>query len=697
MRRTHVLSPSDPAAVRPALRDPVLWLFVVLLGGMLGWLALTRYAGFNAGMYDLGNMAQAIWSGAQGQPLLYSRPEGFNASRLAGHVEAGYLVLAPLYRLWPDPRLLLALQAALFALGAVPVYRIALRRTASPYAARCLALIYLLYPTAQTGVLFDLHADTLAGPLLLFALDAADRRVWRSYALWIALALSFKFYVAGAAFGIGLVLWRWEGQRRAGIATMAAALAYGLLAYFVVRPLFAPHLPGGEVARGYLNYYFGQFDQLAATLGDRLLNVVVVFGPVLLVAWRGWRWLVPALPIALAALLSTGPAGAYDYRYHHYATVVPFIMMAAIDGVARLKEHGARSTEHGAQSTEHGARSTEHGAQAKEDGRPSSVIRRPSSAVFRSRSSRGRSWRGDLGLTLAIVLIFSALLVNTPLNPLFWLRVPGYGFDPSSYGVTERDRVKERFLAEQVPPHEPIAASTFLATRLVNRPTVYLVRYPDEPGPQRLPALLPQVRYAVPDALFDHYVALDEGYGGGLDYDRAAIRVIMRDPSFALTAMRDGLLLFERDAAPGEVLTNTLTLRPDDGAVAEVLFGEQIGLLQAEITQVGPRRLRASFTWRLEQPFDRGERYVAVSRLEGIAQARFVHLPSYALHPAWEWQPGELVEETFDVELSADMMPGSYTWQLGWYDVSHPAAMHTDRRSLMPGSAETAVLIVMVR
>jgi uncharacterized membrane protein len=661
MRRTHVIPPADPVAVRPALRDPVLWLFVVLLGGMLGWLALARYAGFNAGMYDLGNMAQAIWSGAQGQPLLYSRPEGFNASRLAGHVEAGYLLLAPLYRLWPDPRLLLVLQAALFALGAVPVYRIALRRTASPYAARCLALIYLLYPTAQTGVLFDLHADTLAGPLLLFALDAADRRAWRSYALWIALALSFKFYVAGAVFGIGLVLWRWEGQRRAGIATMAAALAYGLLAYFVVRPLFAPHLPGGEVARGYLNYYFGQFDQLAATLGDRLLNVVVVFGPVLLVAWRGWRWLVPALPIALAALLSTGPAGAYDYRYHHYATVVPFIMMAAIDGVARLQA-------------------------GQQEPRTKNRL-----------ASRGRSWRGDLGLTLAIVLIFSALLVNTPLNPLFWLRVPGYGFDPSSYGVTERDRVKERFLAEQVPPHEPIAASTFLATRLVNRPTVYLVRYPDEPGPQRLPALLPQVRYAVPDALFDHYVALDEGYGGGLDYDRAAIRVIMRDPSFALTAMRDGLLLFERDAAPGEVLTNTLTLRPDDGAVAEVLFGEQIGLLQAEITQVGPRRLRARFTWRLEQPVDRGERYVAVSRLEGTAQARFVHLPSYALHPAWEWQPGELVEETFDVELSADMMPGSYTWQLGWYDVSHPAAMHTDRRSLMPGSAETAVLIVMVR
>jgi len=294
-------------------------------------------------------------------------------------------------------------------------------------------------------------------------------------------------------------------------------------------------------------------------------------------------------------------------------------------------------------------------------------------------------------------VIISALLVNTPLNPLFWLRVPGYGFDPSSYGVTERDRVKAQFLAERVPPHEPLAASTFLATRLVHRPTVYLVRYPNEASPERLPALLPQVRYAVPDALFDHYVTLDAGYGGGLDYDREAIGVIMRDPAFALIAMRDGLLVFERNADPSQILTNTLTRRPDDGAGTEVAFGDHIGLVRAEVVQSGPGRLRASFTWRLLAPFEPGERFVAVSRLEGTAQARFVHLPSYALHPAWEWQPGELVEETFDVELPAELMPGAYTWQLGWYDVSHPAAMHTDARSRMPGSTETALTTVVVR
>ena len=70
------------------------------------------------------------------------------------------------------------------------------RELLEDFAARCLALIYLLYPTALTSVLFDFHGDTLAMPILLFALDALDQRAWKRYGLFIALALSCKFYVA---------------------------------------------------------------------------------------------------------------------------------------------------------------------------------------------------------------------------------------------------------------------------------------------------------------------------------------------------------------------------------------------------------------------------------------------------------------------------------------------------------------------
>ncbi|MDW8234255.1 MAG: DUF2079 domain-containing protein, partial [Roseiflexaceae bacterium] len=451
----------------------------------------------------------------------------------------------------------------------------------------------------------------------------------------------------------------WEGQRRAGMLTALAGGVYGVRAFFVVRPLFAAPSAGGaaEITGDYLAYYFGALHEIAATLPDRLLNAVVVFGPALLVAWRGWRWLLPGLPLAGAMLISTGPGGAFDYRYHHYALVVPFILMATIDGAARMKR----------------------------------TIAAPSGEPRRQR----RSWRGDLGFTVAVTAIFSALLVNTPLNPLFWIGAPGYGFDRSIYGVTPRDARLAAFLATRVPSDAPLAASTFVATHLANRETVYLVRYPFEARPERLPDLLPQVQYALPDALFDWYLQLDDGYGGGLDYDREAIAILLRDPSFALVDMDDGLLLFERGADPDRTLINRVSLISDDGAPALQQFGP-FDLVRANIEVIGERRLRASFVWRVREALPPEARYVAVSRLEGVPGARFVHLPGYALRPAWEWRAGDVVEETFDVLVPPDTPPGRYAWRVGWYDVRHPNAALTDERSRMEGTVEYLVTTVDV-
>lgn len=650
---------------RHVTRDPFLIIAALLCFLMLAGLGIARYQGYNAGMFDLGNMSQAIWSATEGKPLLYSRPEGLNASRLGGHVELFYLLLAMPYTLWPDPRLLVVIQAALFALGALPVYRLALRRTGLQYAARCLSLIYLLYPTALTSVLFDLHGDTLALPLVMFALEALDARAWRRYALFLVLALLCKFYVAIVVAGIGAYLFLWGNQRRIGAITVAAGVLYGLLAFLVIRPAFLPPTAGNTAAisTNYVNYYFGELSELGETLAVRMLNAVVIFGPVLLVAWRGWRWLLPGLPIAAAALISTGPGGAFDYRYHHYALVVPCILMAAIDGVARM--------------------------QAIEQQQKS----QPASKRSRSR----RSWRGDLGLTTGVVVLCATLLVDTPLNPLFWLRIPGYGLDPSIYGITARDSMKDRFLAEQVPADAPIAASNFLAAHLSNRDVLYLTRYPEESkGPELLPTLLPQVSYVVADALFDFYLPLDQGYAGGLDGDREAIALLLRDQNFGLTTMRDGLLLFERGATGERVLANTLSTLPDNSAPAEQTFGEEIALVQHTIEQTGPRRLRVSFRWRLLKEFKEGWRFVAVSRLAGIENARFVHLPSYAIYPAWQWKPGELVEETFEIELPPESQPGEYAWHLGWYSVGSPYSALTDERSRLPDSEEAVIKRVQV-
>lgn len=631
-------------------RDPLFWLILLLAGGMLTWLSLARYWGYNAGMLDIGAMAQAIFSVPRGIPLETTGPGG-NFSRLAGHVELFYLLFVPLTLVWRDPQVLLIAQALIAVSAAIPVYRLALRRLESVLAARCAVAIYLFYPVMQTAVLFDLHGDTLAMPLLLWAVDALDRRAWRSYALWVALALSCKFYVALPVMLLGGITWLWGApdQRRAGLYTGIAAVAYGALAFFGIREFFAPPELEGSAASVYTSHYFGDLAQIAITLPQRILNAVIVFLPAALLAWRGWRWLLPGLPVAAAALLSTGPGGVYDYRYHHYAIVVPFLVLAVIDGAARRKQSAARGA---------------------------------------------HLWRADLVVTTLIILIFTAMLVDTPLNPQFWSAPPGRGFDHTVYGRTERDAFKDRWLAEQVPPGAPIAASMFLAPRLADRDTLYVVRYPDDPGGERLPDLLPQVEAVVADALFDWRVVIDAGTVGGAAYERAEIGLLLRDPQLDLVHARDGLLLFLRDAQQSALPQEIAVVPQADLEPQAQNFGP-IELLGASVTPLGERRFMAAFEWRRTSAELPGP-LVAVSRLEGVEHARMPHLPSYALLTPAEWAPGAIVRERFVIELPPDVAPGRYTWMLGWYQVNHPEGHATDQRSLMPESVEQPIITLEV-
>lgn len=638
-------------------RDPLLWAAMLLVGGVLGGLSVLGYRAYNAGMLDLGAMAQAIFSALRGQPLVTTGANG-NFSRLAGHVELIYFAFAPLLALWRNPQVLLLAQAALMVAGAIPAYRLAARKLGSPLAARCAALIYLLYPVAQTAVLFDFHGDTLAMPLLMFALDAADRRAWRSYTFWAILAVLCKLYMVLPVAGIGAYLLLWGGQRRVGLLTGIAAGLYGALLFFVVRELFAPPTVASAAAT-YTNHYFGDLGAIPATLPARALNALVVFGPALLLAWRGWRWLLVGAPLALASLLSTGPGSGYYFSSHHYAAVVPFIVIATVDGAARMRAAGEQL--------------------ALQGGRPR------------------RNWRNDLVFTTLVVALASLVLVRQPLSPLFWSNAPGGGLDPSVYGLTARDAIKDRFLAAHTPPPDaPVAASMFLAPHLADRDTLYIVRYDDDPGGERLPTLLPKLDYLLADALFDWRVVAAGQVLGGAAYEQRELGQVLRDPALHLVAAEDGLLLFQRDAAPTERLPQSAAVVATSELPAQAAYFGPIRLLGAQIVALGGRRFRADFTWTAtgELPADRP--LLPVSQLEGTAGARVVHLPTYALLPTSEWQPGQIIGESFELELPATLAPGSYRWQVAWYDPAHSEAYATDKRSLFAAAPAAVVATIEI-
>jgi uncharacterized membrane protein len=636
-------------------RHPLLLLAAMVVATLLyASLSLARYQGYNAGMLDLGNMSQAIASVSRGQPLMLTSSHG-NVSRLAGHVEIAYFLLAPLYALWSDPRLLLMIQAVLFALGAIPVYAIAHRRFAAS-TSLLFALGYLLYPTSVAAVLFDLHGDTLAMPLLMFMLNALDGQRWRQFWLFLGLSLLCKVYIAAPVFLLGLTMLSRRTspldlrdvpqRRRFAIGICVAVGLYLLVVVLIVRPWFkqfAPGLADGTtvIAPGYIQQYFGEFASLGLTdVLVRLLHLFVVVAPgVLLWWWAGWT-VLPAFAIILPALISTGPGGSYAWSYHHYAAAVPFLFAGVIQGTAHR-------------------------------------VRRLKGERARSREARTAG-----GLLLIMTLLFHVGLNDTPLGIRFWRGQPGSGLDTSRYGRTSRDLFKDRWLAANVPPDVPIAASNFLAPRLVNRDTLFLVRYPTEAVVERLPGFLPYVDMVVADALFDYVVQNATGFSGGVDYDQGAIALMLRMPEWSLTSAQDGLLRFEREAGSSERLDQQITMVGDDTSAGLAQFGDRVELVAASIVPGEvPHRFRATFRWRALRDIKAQDAAVAVSRLQGVDHARIVHLPSYAIEPTTTWREGQVWEERFDVELPEDLAPGEYVWNTAWYSKNHPQAAWTDQRS----------------
>jgi hypothetical protein len=156
-------------------------------------------------------------------------------------------------------------------------------------------------------------------------------------------------------------------------------------------------------------------------------------------------------------------------------------------------------------------------------------------------------------------------------------------------------------------------------------------------------------------------------------------------------AARAGTAAARRGASADEALLQRVETLPDEGRTRLARFGPY-ELLDARVEPLGGRRYLASFDWRLAGLNGPLFPAVAVSQLAGVADARIVHLPSFALLPQEVWRSGRVVREQFELELPAELPAGVYSWQVGWYDLGHVHGYATDERSAL-GTAFTVATI----
>jgi uncharacterized membrane protein len=321
--------------------------------GGFGSLAVLEHRAFETGRFDVGNMAQAVWSTAHGRPLEVTELGGDQITRLGAHVDPILLAFAPLWLVWPSPAMLLVVQAAVIALGALPAFWLGRKHLGSDWAAALCGLAYLAYPAVQWLALDEFHPVALACPLLTFAVWYLDEeRLW-AFAPFGLLAALTKEEIPLVVGALGLWYALAKGRRLAGASIALAGTAATALSLAVVMPHFRE---GAEPA------FYGRYDAVggspagilrtavtdpltvvgAVTDGRDLLYVAALALPVAGLFALSPLLVIPALP-ELAANLLSSVSTQTSVRFHYTAPIAPFLLAASIVGAARLGRPRAAS------------------------------------------------------------------------------------------------------------------------------------------------------------------------------------------------------------------------------------------------------------------------------------------------------------------------------------------------------------------
>lgn len=316
----------------------------VLFFGITNWV---RQVNLATSQFDMGNMDQTLWHSLHGQWFQMTDPL-HPVLELRAAIHADYLLLAylPFYALFPDPRTPLVLQVLAVAGGVIPLYWMARKRLGAPVGA-LLGVLYLLYPTLQWAVTFDVHAVVLTTPLFLWAWWAATKRRWWMYYAAIALIVLAKEEVGLVVAFMGLY-WVWRrGYRTMGIVSCVLGLAWPVFMVQWAIPS-ARHAPGHFA----LGYYQEFGDSATAIVQNMLLHplhtLAEIFdrdGLVLLrtllvsvggVALLGLPVLLLAAPEFALNVLSNN-ASQHTIYFQYMSVITPFIFLATIDGWDRAR------------------------------------------------------------------------------------------------------------------------------------------------------------------------------------------------------------------------------------------------------------------------------------------------------------------------------------------------------------------------
>ena len=325
----------------------LLWCLIIIYITFFTVVSFLRHERFETAAYDLGIFDQVVWFTSQGKILkLTNLPD--NYSLLNVHFAPILIPLSLSYLVAPTPKTLLLLQSVSLGLSALPIFWLA-KQKLNVWAGLAFTLIYLLFPALEGANLFDFHPATLAVVFLAFAYWYLQCRNYKMFLLFALLIMSCKEELSLYVVMMGLYAAVINRDWKIGIGIFILGMVVFLTVNLVVMPIFSH--------TSQVNFHLFRYSALGDTAGDMLQTLLSrpkyvweyiasdknrlyylrnLLAPTAYLSLLDPATLLTIIPtVAINVLSNWTPTYALD-RFHYTAPAVPFIVAAAINGMAWL-------------------------------------------------------------------------------------------------------------------------------------------------------------------------------------------------------------------------------------------------------------------------------------------------------------------------------------------------------------------------
>ncbi len=313
----------------------------LLIASYVGWfsyLSWKLYYGYGYPAFDLAIFDQGMWLLTHFH-IPFVTVMGRNL--FGDHTSFILLLVAPVYRLFPEPQGLLTLQTLAIAGAAIPIYRLGQKLIHNTAIATIMVAVFLLNPALEQGNMQQFHPEAFQVLIISVAIYAAVESKGVLLGVMVVFSLLVKEDAALLIVPIGLwVLWRRD--KKWGLWIVAGAVAWTAFALEVVIPnlLGRSSLYGGDIPYGGVSGFVRALFTTPRTFFSYFVHDGRPFYVWQLGFTTGWGFLfspeiaVIALLAVFENVVSTLPY-MHQLMYQFSMPIVPILVVGTIWAIRR--------------------------------------------------------------------------------------------------------------------------------------------------------------------------------------------------------------------------------------------------------------------------------------------------------------------------------------------------------------------------